>query len=57
MNSFKEYCKLVGNGMSGIAYTVVHGGKRAFSWGKSKIKKAIKAVKACTDPQKLDLKI
>lgn len=44
MNSFKEYCKLVGNGMSGIAYTVVHGGKRAFSWGKSKIKKAIKAV-------------
>lgn len=45
MNSFKEYCKLVGNGMSGIAYTVVHGGKRAFSWGKSKIKKPLKLLR------------
>lgn len=57
MNSFKEYCKLVGNGMSGIAYTVVHGGKRAFSWGKSKIKKAIKAVKAFTEVAKAEAKI
>lgn len=55
--SFINFCKSVGNGMAGIANTVVHGGAKVWGWSKTKIKNAISAVKAFTAVAKADATI
>ena len=55
--SWKNFCVAVGNGLEGMAKTIIKGGEVAWDWSKKKIKAAIKAVENYIEVVKADAKI